>query len=1650
MDERLIVQIICDKEVGTAFYVASDLLLTAYHTISSFKEDGNNIIKDIQDGELRFELVNNYIDFDISVLKVTGRSSKGYYGLQAHHNRIGEACVSFGYPDKLSNSGLRLNGEITQKIFDSPADYRLSTKDVDDLYNYQGMSGAPVLIDNKVIGIIIEQAGNQLSIISTEKLAGILTDVEIDKDIRIDTIPVSIAKDIETVRPNYSVFDKLESALVAEKFHWILLYGSPGCGKTTIAAGFEPENEKLEILGRFFFKVANDEISRAVRCSEGFFVDWIESLYITKSGSDLEKLTFEEKRKRISGWLRDMNDDLANKGNFGVIIIDGLDELSTDKGNNVDDILSLLPDNLSNIKFVLSCITEEIIPASIIGKLNIEGKIEVTPLNIALCESYIHDNSGDWEKPYSFIQAVANKTEGHPLYMNYLCRYIAESFDETTQTEQLDEWVEKLPAIDGDIRSYYEAVWKKANPQGCVFEVLALLSQIRGSVVESQLIGMMRNPNPFEFKASTSEFRHLLKEKETDRYEIYHSSFRLFVTDKLASIITYTNDQIVKYCKVNKGLTYSIENTLHHVVNGSDTEKGLTMCNQEWADNCALHDVSPDLIMHDIRECLSIAVDCGLAVEVIRLMLLAQRIENRCDLIMVNNVNAFVDLNILQGKPDVALKYIVRDNILLVNLQNAMIYLRLMLELGYNEQASNLSNSIDAAIRKTLRDTSEKGIDPYIFVTKGFLIVEGVLAGVENPNNMIRYLNHTLSLLKADNDESSDKIIMSIRDIIIAYQLSNQVRAGKRINTERHIKEFNATWNERVVMLLIKVMALYEEQETGLHKIGYNEAFKDCLKQVEKVLLHNDFSFFGDNLEIILNVLIDKPIRAEILKKLLISYNPTPEAFVFRDINGVDIDVKSLLNFYNESLYKAYIDEALSLPSLNKKYNDGLSWDKYVEALISRTAYLNGVIYRMRAIGEDYSEIYARFKEILDHIDFSFERRTQWKRSYLLPEELFPFLYDKLAEIYRDFFVDKIDDFMKHIKSRMPDQMCLYREGYCAILIRVSGILGEKSNTQKQALFLADEAVKFILYAVQNRSERCSYLLQICREYAMMGEKTKAQSTYLEVLNSSMGPDWYKEAQLDLINEFRKTDTSFDAAQVAHMAAIFEEASGEMTFQRYVQQEKNEFVATIAKASSLSDAIAYHKFETIPSSERIISNAEDWKVDMPVPGNGYDLGANHLIEASAICQLLRECRKVSPYIKYAISELFWENWDKMHNDHQYANLHSEIIAELGEEKSIEILAPRMADYIAHIYDTKKGVYLKDFEETVTSDTFGDRLNYFLGKWGIEWKRSLKEERHSEERDTLKERLGSLPSSKALLNNMRKNIVSPLGSYWYSLSEFITPLINKSDFDKTKLFGIISGHYDINVRPSMQQFEKFTWMEGSHEENNQDEQMIHFLIWFLIHPDRNVSMRTEEALKWLCEYDHRVIKCLIEEIKQYVEIGLNTIASEVLLEIALEKPFIVLEFIQSDDEQKALLNVRSYSVSRNLYEIALVLSEKCGYNSLLEKMKTIFPDKIADRSDVLIDFEDMMLVEQKIDKLNNLQVTGRKEFAQPYLDTVHSLKNDGTITRLFKADEYIRRSFYLNGLSKGRYIRTMEDVLDRVLYGKVDYERARRVYYAIND
>lgn len=1648
----MIVQVICDKEAGTAFYVAPDRLLTAYHTVASFNASGNNIIKDTREGDLRFELSDFYEDVDLAVLRVEGRNSSVYLPLLNHRFRIDEEFGSFGYPDTTKTEGLRIKGRITQRLFNTTSDHKLRTDDVDDSFDYHGMSGAPVIQVDDVVGVVIEQDGGSLNMVSVSKLAELLKDegIVIKKEANPIDIPEAIAKNVENAHPNYTVISAIDDSLAKSYNKWVLLYGTPGCGKTTLIGGYEPNDSSITVLGRFFFKVPNDHLSRAIRCSEGHFVQWLESVFISTTGTEVESLGTEEKRKRIPFWFQTLSDYLAQRKQQGLLLIDGLDELATDTSNRVDEILSLIPDTLpDNIRVILSCIKEEILPSSIIGKIQSDGKIEVSALDLSACESFIQENSGNWDKPYSFIQAVARKTEGHPLYMNYLCRYIVDTFDSTTKEGVLTEWVGSLPSIGGDIRSYYESVWKKVDPNGFVFEILALLSQTRGAVEESQLIEMMTTPNPYEFKRATKGFHHLMKEQGTDWYEIYHSSFRLFITEKLHSIIKHTNDQIAAFCKTHQDSVYARENYLHHVVNGRGTEKGLALCNQEWADQCALLDISPDLVMHDIKECLSFAVDLGLPIEVIRLMLLAQRIENRCDSIMVDNVIGFVDLNIALGNPDVALKYIVRDKILLVSLQEAMSYLRLLIELGYKKQAFTLVDSIETEIRKALRDVSKEGTNLYVFVAKGFLIVEGISAGMEDINDLERYFG-TLSRVREACDEDSVEAIGQAMDMIVAYQLSNRLREGKKIDIKKILENFKVGWNTQLVMLFVQVLALYEEKDASLNHIGPNEAYLDLLQQLERVLLNHAFSFTRDNLVLLLSALIYNPINPAIVKKLLAQYGHDPGFFPFRNENGVDVDMESVVGFYQESLYQAYAEDSRKCPSVQIYYRSDTAWEQYIESLVSRVAYLTGTLYRKRAAKEDYTSLYSLVKETLDSIDFSFEKRTGWKRSYLLPEALIPFVYDKLAGMYSDFFEDKIDDFKEHLQRRMPDQLCLYREGYCAALIGFIRLFRLNKKLRDYALLLADEADSYIEYAVQNRSERCTYLLQLCLEYALLDETKKANKVYLEVPNSSMGPEWYKEGQLGLMNAIEETDISFDGKQAAHLAAIFEEASGEMTFQRYVQQSKNQFTGTLVGNASLADAIAYYKFETLPPVERIVQNAEEWRVDMPQIGNGYDLGANHLIESSAICYLLRRSKKVSPYIRYAVSELFWENWDKMHNDWNYARLHADIFNDVDIEKAQEILVPRMAEYFVGEYDAdNKGEYLNNLEETNIPESVLIKLQSGLLTNGYTWNRKAKRPDRAERSDSAKDNLESLPTCKALLDELRKDIVSPLGSYWYSLDQFLIPLVNKPDFDRSKLLEVITAHFDVNVRPSEAQYEKFNWFLGKHEEDDVDKQMIHFLIWFLVHPERTVVLRAEDSLKWLVKLDSRVIDCLIEEILNPSEIGLATAASALMLEISKEIPDVVLQHLENGEIQKQLNGIASFSVSRNLYEVARLFQEKCGHESFLNELKVHIPDTLPDRGDVMLENKDIYFIEHKIDKLNNLKVTGGHEFAKPYLEALKVMGGEERMKMLMKADHYTARSYYMSVWHEGRYSRSMTDLLDKVLYGKVDSKRASRVYSAIN-
>src|SRR5690606_25301612 len=113
---------------------------------------------------------------------------------------------------------------------------------------------------------------------------------------------------------------------------------------------------------------------------------------------------------------------------------------------------------------------------------------------------------------------------------------------------------------------------------------------------------------------------------------------------------------------------------------GANKNEAISYCNQNWADKCALNSVSPELVIGDLKEIINISIDLKQTVETIRLLLLLQRIEFRYDSVFAENANLIASALISLGEYNAALKYLVRENTLLVDNYDAITFLQLLYE----------------------------------------------------------------------------------------------------------------------------------------------------------------------------------------------------------------------------------------------------------------------------------------------------------------------------------------------------------------------------------------------------------------------------------------------------------------------------------------------------------------------------------------------------------------------------------------------------------------------------------------------------------------------------------------------------------------------------------------------------------------------------------------------------------------------------------------------------------------------------------------------------------------------------------------------------------------------------------------------------------
>lgn len=1701
-----IAKINCDEEQGTGFLIAESLIITALHVVA----DSSKITTKLSDNkEVLGKLISKDETFDIALIEIEEKCNE-FLPLQSRTIRFNENWETNGFPYYGQANDLRLFGSVNQIKIEERSDFILSSDEIETDFDYSGFSGAPVILSDKVGGIILQQEDDKLLAISISKIKEYLLDnnIEVEEEINVLDIPKEFEEDIKSSTPNYENHDSLDKTIQSLK-KWFLFSGSPGSGKTISIASYFPEDENIEIVGKYFIKVPNDKTPKALKTSSRYFIQWLEEiihLKLTGTPPPFDNNSFEKKLEKLPSLLNELGDYYQSKNKTGLLIIDGLDEIP-----ELSIFLKSIPLELpNNLKILLSCTSKEILPSEIKSVITQKEIVVAKPINLGQCETFILKEIGKDVLSIEKIQEIAVKSEGHPLYLRYLVNYVKNL--NKGELNEIDNWVDQIPAIGGDISKYYDSLWEKIYEVPDKLWIIVILSWIRQSIKQEDLIKILPEPYNLSFISHFNSLKYLLK-GDSD-LEIYHNSFKDYVIVNTEIYSAQANDYISLFCSQNLEHFYSINNSLYHQSQGTNKKDSIGYCNQDWADKCALKSVSPELVIGDLKEIINISIDLGQTVETIRLLLLLQRIEFRYDSVFAENANLIASALIAIGQYDAALKYLVRENTLLVDNHDALMFLQLL----YENEANNEANILFDAISKRYRRLIDEGINSKEGISFDTFILQLNSLTLSMNVNFKEGLRSNLSLLQTlgrlqdsaleEGDEKLYEAVYNTRQYASSWQAAYSLRRFDIFRESEEIAKLTGVkLDEKWAKMRAYTLALYDEIET--YKTGVftkTDNFFSAIKDLESVIENYGFNEDKSELEVLINSLIDNSKNSSLVKSLILKHSKFDDEFNFRRDNGVDLNYHDIHELYFKYKFKGYINDTKDLPAVQNSFDRYKKWEDFSIAVLKNIAFLDGKSQLCNADGlkEELELTIKEYVKVLSKIDFTFDERSFWDRSYSLPEAIYPLIYSKITSYLVQFSYAELYNFLQSFQGKSQNQAGLYSEGFRKSLFEIISGLVKADYEKDEINQLLGVWSRHVIENVENRWERTSDLLKIIELYGLISEKDKGIEMFKTMLETSMGPSWYKEAQFDLLNTALDLSNGEEELNkhLKEFAGILDYASGEMTFQRYVRVEKEVFIGNLIKSGKTQVAFDYFKAEVFPSPQLIIKNAEKSSFDSPRIGDGYCLGARNIKEQSGILEILKTIKVNSSYLKWALAEIFIINDDVYRYVRDFGDFQAQLLRYYEETNDVNI--DEFYKYVVNIacceeLKDDRIEYLNCFKSEISQTGIKTIQGYLLKKdisWDIvpkekEFQKSTEEtkvdyfekfniafQNQDKVRAALikegtqafnKERvniwLGNWSTNSNIAKRNLKQLFSDEFEVFKYLKEFINQYSNdtwsitskliwflegKLSLQKTEeIYKTIAEHFNLLVRPNNETIEKYQWIEDNSDDKTNDELLATFLIWFFNHPNDGFSKRVYDSTQKLVLYEPELmIPILINEISINEPNVSSVKCSLILKNIANEAPKSIQNILEKENEYlQALVNIEHFTIKKNLLDVAIALN-KIGYNQLYTEIYNSFPEAIVLVGDVALEEDYLEGISYKIDELNDMQILNRK-FCESLLGTIVEKCQPLSIEEFRKSDKYLKRSFPNDNNYSGRFDEVLNYALNMSITKRVDRNNINEVYNILN-
>lgn len=1219
-------QVQAGNKSGTGWLISPDHVLTALHTIED-AENGrcDHVTVRFGNGEAAqaFEarLLAADVGLDVCLLRLPEALGRRPVALATDPVRPGMRWHAFGYPAVKLDVGHLAQGTVQQVLgaLVHGIDLDLTVDPETVLSHYEGLSGAALIVNDVCRGIIRIRMDNTLGAVGTERFRGFLEAHGAISSSGLEVPEVDLPR--AGVRPEFD--EEFADCLREGQCGYVMLDGAHGIGKSTYCQAFDPGDEDIDVLGVYAFTDRSRSSTPAHQAQPEIFYDWLNSLRSARSSgrpARLTELSYSQLITHTVRVLQELASGCVQSGTRGVLFIDGLNEVDRLGGDSLQRFIGLLPHVLpAGLKIVMTGVGLDALSGKLGDVARGAKRLTLPALDgQAQAEICVSALEGERATP-TLIDLLCERALGHPLYLRYLIDLV--------NSGASDEEVRTLPAFSGAIEDYYETIWSRLIPDTDVVNLLAIIARLREGVPTEALMPLLTVGERAVYVATLARIRHLLS--NPNKTEIYHPSFSEFVAHKTSVSGNWVHGRLAQFCADAASGDYGALNRIYHGLLGErDTRlEAVKACDQTWVDHAVLVEAEPDVLLTDIDNALTVATREGTSVDIVRLLLLSQRLRFRYNTLFAQSAELVAQALISLGKTEQALRHILRYRTLIVDPLEAFAVAQKLIAAEQYHDAEKILDTVERALMEAF---TPEGMTWDQFTSlmrlRIHLCVLAEEAGGDPPTiKLLEYAQRVVVKLgnRLPADQKQEIMQSIVGDMLgAAFCLRGAYKPIAKIPLPEGVPTHVQA--KSLIAILVHARLYSVTYDIELLEAPVKLLLSDIEEKLDDTLPAEDRTFF------VVDALIEVGAAPELVSRYAGAMVMGTVDIPLFSKNRALADEKAFEEAYRRQRASYFLGRQLVQPVA--LLPDQGNWEIRL-GILARSMACHDGIARLAHARNDAATLDAARKDLeaylLPLFEFTLKSRIRWEESYFMPEHVVPWLYHHLARLYIDCFGGHAEALFAALKRGFDEQLGLYNEGFRRALEAVIKPFIKAEGLESLADTVFDMLVAwrdYTLMNVENRHELVPELLKIVSLLVRAGAPEEALRTYRAVLGVSMGPGWYKEDQLSLMSEVLAalpSDTAVDPAALAQIAAYLERATGEMTFRRYVRADKGTFIGELCRRGLSADAVSYFQHQACGTNQQLFDQVAEGNLDRVSPFVGMRFPGGALEEQAALLQFVK-------------------------------------------------------------------------------------------------------------------------------------------------------------------------------------------------------------------------------------------------------------------------------------------------------------------------------------------------------------------------------------------------------------------------------------------